>query len=198
MKLPTPTMAKKRIRRVRKTIYEDPGNPFNVASTHSESDEAEEEEYEESEEEEEDDEEDYFVNDAPPPGFWGPNDTSPAFSGSGRHLSHRHEFDSILGSDTYQGHGGFDARDEPMHAPTPQRIGTPSVIREHSIPVLDDSIFRRFDENLSSNGKDAAPLNGNVGSRDTEYYGFYDDVLEEYRRSVADLEGRIEAVPGGR
>jgi len=184
-------MAKKRIRRVRKTMYEDPGNPFNIASTHSESEET----GEDDEESEEEDEEEYFVNDAPPPGFWGPNDTSPAFSGSGSHLSSRHEFDTILGSDTYQGYDGVDARDEPMHAPTPQRIGTPSVIREHSIPVLDDSIFRRFDKRGSSN--EDAPLDGNAGSRDTAYYGFYDDVLEEYRRSVADLEGRIEALPGG-
>lgn len=160
----------KRIRRVRRTIYEDPGNPFLIFDF---------------------EEEDLDVNDAPPPGFWGPGDVSPAFSGPSRHVSTKDEFDRILGSGERQSHDMQDARDSPMHAPTPRRTGTPTLIKEHSIAVaLEPDASQRegldgFPEwRLSQKKADTAPPEQSDGTRDTMFYGFYDNVLQEYRQSL--------------
>lgn len=181
MKLPSTNQ--KRIRRFRQTIYEDPGNPFNIASHH-----CDEEDEEMDEREEDDDEEEFRIDDAPPAGFWGPGDLSPAFpSGGSRHISTRHEFDSILGSDTYQSHEVLDARDEPPQAPTPERIGTPEVIKVHSFPSIQVAL-KREDSGSTLRGSDMRQREGlgqDPGNRDTAFYAFYDDVLKEYSSTKA-------------
>lgn len=176
----------KRIRRLRRTIYEDPGNPFLIFD------------FEEQEISENDAPPSSFwkpdADDAPPPGFWGPGDVSPAFSGPSRHASTKHEFDSILGGGSERRSPDVkDARDSPIHAPTPQRIGTPALIKDHSIPAAGDVQHQNFGGTHQGSVSQkqlpapAAAPSQNAGSRDTAFYGFYDNVLQEYRQSMNGL-----------
>ena len=171
MKLAT----KRKILRVRQTIYEDPGNPF--------ADESETEEVLSHP---------WFEYEKPPP-------PSPAV-----------EEKSVPESDLFGkgvNHGGVGPLDYPLQTnafianrkldayPSPYRDGS-STIRAHrrsqSVAVPASSLSDDYGKYIAPRTfwrKASVPMNrptqhgssANETARDTHFYGFYDDIMQEYK-----------------
>ncbi|KAK5122484.1 hypothetical protein LTR85_004068 [Meristemomyces frigidus] len=193
---------RKKIRKVRQTIYEDPGNPFAT--------------------DEQDDQTDGAISifSMPfHPGVQDPTMSGHSYSKSPfggvqkqpptvstahfegeRQLLNGRPFDDAVESPSVPSspHPSPTAAN-PIHAPTPQRHGTPTIIQNHrrsvSVAVLPGqptggdasgeyvaprTDWRRESLRYPEPPEQIAPMRDNT--RDTKFYGFYDDILEDYEK----------------
>ncbi|KAK5132453.1 hypothetical protein LTR08_009064 [Meristemomyces frigidus] len=166
---------KKKLRRVRQTMYEDPGNPF--AESEHEGDLA-------------------ILNMSHPPAATRSSTLTQA--SSKQSLLSGRPFD-----DAVESPAGPPTLLSPVvspnmiiHAPTPVRRGTPTVVQEHH-PSLSGAIFpglssserpdgnlaapsmRRQDESISFPRRPRQKPSQRDEARDTKFYGFYDEILKD-------------------
>lgn len=203
-----------KMRRVRQTVYCDPGNPFELEGSEADFDmlprsngaspaftdssgfnpELRRSVWQSSSPVAETDSTDFIFESEGSPDHHSPGSSS--YSSSDSVLHRRGSPD--VGMERFSGKG-----DLPLHAPKARRPGTPALVRAHSLqealvettvvsaPEADDvyipprSLWRR---SLPSNNLLEATGHVNDVRRDTKFYGFYDGVLEEYR---VDLEKQI-------
>lgn len=196
-----------KMRRVRQTVYCDPGNPFELEGSEADFDilprsngaspaftdssgfnpELRRSVWQSSSPVAETDSTDFIFESEDSPDHHSPGSSS--YSSSDSVLHRRGSPD--VGMERFSGKG-----DLPLHAPKARRPGTPALVRAHSLqealvdttvvsaPEADDvyipprSLWRR---SLPSNNLLEATGHVNDVRRDTKFYGFYDGVLEEYR-----------------
>lgn len=191
---------KRKLRKVRQTIYEDPGNPF-AMDEHDDRTESE-----------------ISVFNMPfgavlqdPIGPTRVGTPSRSTSGSAKkHLPAMSMMQPGSVESLLSGKPFDDAVESPsvpptptnvVHAPTPQRHGTPTVIQNHRPSISVDVLSGQLtDENtpgdyVSTRGhwrrdsppyreaskRNAPPKRDNA--RDTRFYGFHDDILGDYERT---------------
>lgn len=170
--------AKRRIRKVRKTLYEDPGNPFNVGDVET---------GQQSQ-----------AQDGDPSTL---AITEPPRSLNSSKGVLRSESQAIIADDDYtssdESINPFIEKEERasreetqvLYHPSPQRTGTPNLIKKHSIPLAREpssyvpprSLWKKGDQSLPNPGFTSLPnVKDADDARRTRFYDFYDDVLAEY------------------
>jgi hypothetical protein len=172
--------AKKRLREVRNTVYEDPGNPFNLGAINPPSSPPASQETLTNEHIHDDDQWDSWDKDDPSP---------PSGTDSKRHSTISNPFDHVKINP-------FDPAEEANRTCSRRETLKPSRPNRRSMSVdigflpARRSLKRNDLTNTDQNWPGDVPLlhtkhpSGTIftteSKRDTKFYGFYDDLLAEY------------------